>query len=441
RYESLTISIRVGHEYPQPEKRKFSGVAFRAPALGLIADSRFEQIGLGSALLAASILTISVVAGLKNRQIWRPESITQISHDVRLPFMSPDHFSTAPSVLQDSLDRFNYVDSVSNYYLDLTETLTSNEPQETTKYIFEPVKKQYSAAFSEQHGVLEQFRAASLKAQRESTTRGGQVLSIPMAQGESLNGSMQRVLDKVSLVSQSATELVNERAKVSAQFDAEPSYDFGDKGGTKPDALAEFTKKLGEGYRKVLPDEEQQIAEAKSFAVKTSAAQIALFGKEHLASGVNNCCDPLVGLNPGVLPIEYSNGHTLDGSDQKLAALKASIWGTPLDNKLSKRIIEPKSGVIDEKAVEKSIAQGRFQLQLCFELALRRNQSEQGLMEWQWNIDTKGQLSDLNLINTTMRDQELINCVRKRISSWKFPKPKGGSVVIKYPFEFSRDKG
>ena len=62
-------------------------------------------------------------------------------------------------------------------------------------------------------------------------------------------------------------------------------------------------------------------------------------------------------------------------------------------------------------------------------------------MEWKWQIDTKGQLSQLSLMKSTLDDQELIQCVRQKIATWKFPKPKGGNVVIRYPFEFTKDKG
>ena len=80
-------------------------------------------------------------------------------------------------------------------------------------------------------------------------------------------------------------------------------------------------------------------------------------------------------------------------------------------------------------------------LQLCFELALRRNQNLKGSMEWQWRLDSRGKISEIELLDSTIQDRRMIRCVRKKIANWKFPRPKRGSVEIKYPFYFAPAKG
>jgi len=228
----------------------------------------------------------------------------------------------------------------------------------------------------------------------------------------------------------------------SEAFRAEADYDHkqGASIASGKDNLAEFTQKLGAGFRKTLPDEELQMQQAKSHATEATARQVDLFGKEYLQAGVINCCPEIIGIKAGSTPITYTPMPRFRDGDQKLALLNASRWGEK-DSAKPSRIIEPIAGIIDSKAVEKAISSGRFQLQLCFELSLRRNQTAKGSMEWQWKIDTQGKISSLSLLNSTMKDDELIRCVRQRIAGWKFPKARGGSVEIRYPFEFVRDRG
>jgi hypothetical protein len=264
---------------------------------------------------------------------------------------------------------------------------------------------------------------------------------MPVVIGESLDGSLQRALNKVTLLQEAAKSLTELRSKTGEAFKGEPSYDYGvAQQAAAADSLSDFTKKLGEGFRQALPDEEQQAKESKEFAVDASAAQLALFGKDYLKRS-KECCPGVSGIKAGSSPIDIKNTESFEQSDEFLASLKASTWGAPKQEEKVHRVIEPLAGTIDPKSVERAIASGRFQLQLCFELALRRNQAAKGNMEWKWQIDTRGQMSGLALLSSTLKDEELIHCVRSRIAGWKFPKPKGGSVEIRYPFEFERDKG
>jgi hypothetical protein len=440
RYEDVTIAIRVGFDHPVYRLQKAVAEKLKGSLLGLIADTKLEQIGLLAAMAVSLVFIGAVTGGLKNRETWRPTSVNEIADEVRLPFISPDHFATAPQVLQDKLDRFKYIDSVADFYNDLAGTLT--EPNRSSNpFDFPDVTQVYKQAFRQQKEALSQAEASNKQLVEENAGRGGLSLSMPVVQGESLDGTMQRILDKIDILSASAVEVVEARSKTAQDFENDAAYDYSDKGGGGKDTLAEFTKKLGEGYRSALPDEEQQVLEAKNLSVQASSVQAKLFGQEHLVSGVHNCCGEIVGVPVGAIPLTFTPPGRASSSDSNLGKLKASVWGAPIENHGKPKVVEPLAGVIDEKAVEKLIGQGRFQLQLCFELALRRNQAAKGTMEWKWQINSGGNLSELSLVSSTLKDQELIQCVRKRIAGWKFPKPRGGSVEIRYPFEFSRDKG
>lgn len=443
RIEDVTIAIRAGRDHAPQKQLNNVSKHFKPSLLGLIADQASERWSLGIASAAAAIVVFAAAAGLQSRVAWRPSTLADVDDRLKIPFISPTHFQTAPVVLQDRLDRFEYISSVSSYYADLAQLLTTPEALPRESNIFQESVQQYRKQFAEQADTISQMKASGRKLAQEIQGSGGKTIGIPTVIGESLDGSLQRVLNKITLVQGAAKDLVEYRIKIGEQFQKEPAYDYGASAKAEgTDALDDFTKKLGEGFRNALPDEEQQVVEAKRFAVDASAAQVALFGKEYLKDPAQGCCPSVAGVKAGASPIDLENSESFDQSDEFLAALKASTWGAaPKPERALSRVIEPVSGTIDPKAVERAIATGRFQLQLCFELALRRNQTAKGNMEWQWQIDSRGKINSLSLLSSTLKDEELIHCVKSRIAGWKFPKPKGGSVEIRYPFEFERNKG
>lgn len=440
--EDITVAIRVGTPLKLTIPKFTKLGSFRSSPLGLIADTPYEQAGLSVGLIAALILTVAFAAGLNRRPVWAPETIADLPDSVRLPFIAPSHFSTAPDVIQDKIDRFHFVESVSKYYHHLATVLT--DPTKTTddSYIFAETRASYKEAAENQSEQLAGLDSNINRLAEDTKKRGDYILSMPVVRGESLDGSLQRILDKISVIQAHAKELSEKRALTGAAFVEDPSYDYGTGAGKSGgDSLADFTKKLGQGFRRTLPDEELQALEAKSLATEAIASQIDLFGKDHLKSGVRDCCEPIVAIKAGSTPVTYTPMPRFTDSDQKLASLKASQWGAPEEKAKTPKIMEPVAGVIDSKALERAIASGRFQLQLCFELALRRNQAAKGSMEWSWKIDSRGVISGISLVRSTLKDEELVQCVRRRIAGWKLPKPKGGSVEIRYPFEFVRDRG
>jgi hypothetical protein len=443
KYESISIAIRVGGDLQTEQVRDVSA-KYRGPFMGLIADTNHEQKSLGLGLIASALLIGAVALGLKKAPTWRPESMAEIKQDFRLPFISPHHFASGPNIIQDKLDRFEFVDSVASFYRDLTYTLTDATSTDEKSMIAESTRLAYQEYFRDQGFELARRDAVSEKLTSDIKSNGALVLALPAVRGESLDAKALRVLDKISIVAENAQALIDMRITTAESFKKDPGYDYATgESNSGLDSMAEFTKALGAGYRGVPPDEEHQAMQAKDLSAKATALQVALFGADHLAVGPQSCCTPPVGLKAGVTPASYTPMPRFALSDQNIEELKTSTWGTPApasENKISS-IREPIAGIIDETALEKAIASGRFQLKLCFELALRRNQAATGTMEWQWRIDTRGEISALALTKSTLKDDELVHCVRSRIAKWKLPKPKGGSVEVRYPFEFVRDKG
>ena len=62
-------------------------------------------------------------------------------------------------------------------------------------------------------------------------------------------------------------------------------------------------------------------------------------------------------------------------------------------------------------------------------------------MAWQWVVNTMGQISDIELVQSDLADNKLARCIRKKLASWKFPRAERGSVKVMHKFKFRPIKG
>ena len=54
-----------------------------------------------------------------------------------------------------------------------------------------------------------------------------------------------------------------------------------------------------------------------------------------------------------------------------------------------------------------------------------------------FTIAANGMVQSASVTETTLKNSEVERCITAKIRTWKFPKPKGGGIVIvKYPFIF-----
>ena len=127
----------------------------------------------------------------------------------------------------------------------------------------------------------------------------------------------------------------------------------------------------------------------------------------------------------------------LDDFNQKIGMIVAGEFTPTKPEKVREALV----GEIRKDLIDKVVNTNRFDLQLCFELALRRNQGLSGGMDFKWRLDSRGEMSELEVIASTIRDRQMEKCVLKKIASWRFPRPNRGSVEINHHFSFSPAKG
>lgn len=103
---------------------------------------------------------------------------------------------------------------------------------------------------------------------------------------------------------------------------------------------------------------------------------------------------------------------------------------------LVRKEIEIKGG-LDAAVVRQIIEERLDEVQYCYENILYKKEHLSGKIDTSWTILADGSVSQMQSSSTDIKEKELHDCVRGRISAWKFPNPKGGGVVhVKYPFVF-----
>jgi hypothetical protein len=265
----------------------------------------------------------------------------------------------------------------------------------------------------------------------------GPIISIPTVRGESLDGRAQRIFDKISILSESSDELAKKRVETAEKFNADVGYKFEER--KEADKTQEAFAKISQGFLGVESDDKMQERTAKDAAANAATIQLRTYGKDRLLFGRRECCHPPAGMPLTQDGVTWLQAQLNKDDDASLSELKASTWSS-IEAKRGLSLGDHQAGQVDPTSVE-TVTAGRYQLKLCYEMALRRNKSAGGAMEWRWTIGSDGRASDLNLIRSSIRDDELVKCVREKIASWRFPRPEGGTVEVRYPFEFSRDKG
>jgi hypothetical protein len=180
-------------------------------------------------------------------------------------------------------------------------------------------------------------------------------------------------------------------------------------------------------------------AEADAAARRAQNAQRRIAAAMGKRAQLDREDDGPIAMPVGAKFASFVGGIDFSLADEKLYHLQASEYGEPKAQHRGPK--EPLVGQIDPNLIESFIKNNRYQLQLCYELALRRNELATGTMEWRWRIDSRGSISDVALVSSSIADQRMVECVKRKISAWRFPRPNRGSIEVSYPFEFAPTKG
>lgn len=94
-------------------------------------------------------------------------------------------------------------------------------------------------------------------------------------------------------------------------------------------------------------------------------------------------------------------------------------------------------GGLDRDVIARYIKSQLGQIRYCYERQLSANPDLYGKVQVRFVIGSSGAVVQQAIGTTTLKSAMVEGCILRRVASWKFPEPKGGtSVIVTYPFLF-----
>ena len=96
------------------------------------------------------------------------------------------------------------------------------------------------------------------------------------------------------------------------------------------------------------------------------------------------------------------------------------------------------SGGLTAGEISSVIRKNLNQIRHCYEQYLQRSPGKAGKVSVKFLINKGGRTSSVSIRRSNISDRSFRNCITRRIKTWKFPRPRGGSnVTVNYPFVFN----
>ncbi|GHG68807.1 AgmX/PglI C-terminal domain-containing protein [Comamonas sp. JC664] len=114
---------------------------------------------------------------------------------------------------------------------------------------------------------------------------------------------------------------------------------------------------------------------------------------------------------------------------------KGKVGGTV--TRATARSIASTQGTVDREAVARVINSHLNEVHGCYERALLKDPGLAGKVVLEWTIGTNGRVVAAKTKSSTLRNASVESCILSNLKSWTFPAPKGGVVIITYPFLFN----
>lgn len=403
-----------------------------------LSKSKSESTAQFMSFFAAAIILAFVVSGLQARKHQKPDRFESLPLEYVAPFVSSDHIRTAPEALQNLLDRKDYVGSIFRYYRSMSNVLLTKAGSISNSIFASLV----STVGDEQAAIREKHKnALQLKEIEEDKILfepSSALITLPAVQIKSHRETTLALIERIYELHESFEYTLDQKRKFISAFKKESGYNWDEyeRKQIKKEPTRAILSGVSRGFRK-LPDEDAMYKEAEDLAHKVGLLQNNYLSKIDSSDELtrNNLNTVLLNINGNHLSFTRSLNEIT--KSEKRGEIPASTFG----NSPLKKVIEPLVGNIDERAVSRLLSSKRFDVQLCYESALRRNQGLKGEMSWQWIIDTRGKISDIELVQSELEDNKMTRCIRKKLASWSFPKANKGSVKIYHKFKFRPIKG
>ncbi|MEK6607770.1 MAG: AgmX/PglI C-terminal domain-containing protein, partial [Myxococcota bacterium] len=93
-------------------------------------------------------------------------------------------------------------------------------------------------------------------------------------------------------------------------------------------------------------------------------------------------------------------------------------------------------GSLTQAQIEAVVRAHLAGIKYCYEKELVGAPKLEGTVTIKWWIDGEGEVFKALVDSSTANNPGLEECVVRQINRWRFPKPGGGTVIVRYPFSF-----
>ena len=95
------------------------------------------------------------------------------------------------------------------------------------------------------------------------------------------------------------------------------------------------------------------------------------------------------------------------------------------------------AGGLEREMIDHVVHQRKDRIRLCYERQLNFIPQLSGKVTVHFEIDPQGNVLSSSLIEDTLKNQAVKDCILTEVKTWTFPKPQGGVIVpVDYPFVF-----
>jgi len=94
-------------------------------------------------------------------------------------------------------------------------------------------------------------------------------------------------------------------------------------------------------------------------------------------------------------------------------------------------------GEVSRQDIEAILEKRLPQIQNCYQTALLETSGISGKLLLRWSISKSGEVEQVLIEKSQLENAELHSCIVQEIAKTEFPKPEGGSVILRLPLTFS----
>lgn len=431
-YSDLTFLGRFEQKPQEKSIRKDS--RYSLTLLELVASTAAERNSLIAGIVLAGFIISCVSLGFAYRKIDIPMSFENLRDNYTLPYIDAAIFETAPEALKFNLDRKYYTTSAINFYREFV-ILFMGWQIPTWKYLYPTAISTVQDAFEEQQEKREEY-ITTQESLRQQTGTNFKHISMPLIIGQSYPEKILYLLNGLSYFHQGLKKNLESRRQITDIFRNDISYNWEDYSGAESAAnnagLLELSKIK---VFNQLNNEEEMYHQGLILGQKATLLRKVrdYYSKPHVLLSEKNIdpvyISPEKGLFLQDLPINDLSQLVFN-----------EIHAAELYTEEQPQIREPEIGHISSNLLEDAIAKNQFQIRSCYEIQLRKDPDIRGTLSWSWSIDTRGLVYNLVITNANLQNRELIDCVRRTLASWRFPKPEKGSINVFHTFKFTPQK-